>query len=205
MSNSLWPHGLQHARLPCPSPTPAARSKSCPSSWWCHTTILSFVIPLYIPLIHSPYGYLLICVLLRKIYCVTEFCFLFFLSNIVLLSPHACGNFTPYLGSMQSSPWTAFSLLEASLLLFAMLGWGSARNGSLWHRGMFLMMSTRVDWRTPDTCSLNFTQFSHSGSFRDWWVYMPTRTESRVLFPRSQHHLRSSAFFQTDWYKETIF
>ena len=102
---------------------------------------------------------------------------------------------------MQSSPWTAFSLLEASLLLFAMLGWGSARNGSLWAKGMFLMMSSRVDWRTPDTCSLNFTQFSHSGSFRDWWVYMPTRTESRVLFPHSQHHLRSSAFFQTNWYK----
>ena len=91
VSNSLWPHGPQHARLPCPSPMPAARSKSCPLSWWRHTTISSFVVPLYIPLIHSPYGYLLICVLSKKIYCVTEFCFLFFLSNIVLLSPPACG------------------------------------------------------------------------------------------------------------------
>ena len=74
-----------------PVPMPAARSKSCPLSWWRHTTISSFVVPLYIPLIHSPYGYLLICVLSKKIYCVTEFCFLFFLSNIVLLSPPACG------------------------------------------------------------------------------------------------------------------
>ena len=39
MSDSLWPHGLQHTRLPCPSPTPWAYSNSCPSSWWCHPTI----------------------------------------------------------------------------------------------------------------------------------------------------------------------
>ena len=38
MSNSLRPHGLQHARLPCPSPTPRAYSNSCPSHWWCHPT-----------------------------------------------------------------------------------------------------------------------------------------------------------------------
>ena len=40
----VWPlvtHGLQHARLPCPSPTPAAYSNSCPSRQWCHPTILS--------------------------------------------------------------------------------------------------------------------------------------------------------------------
>ena len=46
MSDSLRPHGLQHARLPCPSPTPTACSNSCPSSWWCHTTISSSVFPL---------------------------------------------------------------------------------------------------------------------------------------------------------------
>ena len=44
MSDSLWPHGVQHARLPCPSPTPRACSNSCPSSWWCHPTISSSVI-----------------------------------------------------------------------------------------------------------------------------------------------------------------
>ena len=44
MSDSLWPHGLQHARLPCPSPTPRAYSNSCPSSWWCHPIISSFVV-----------------------------------------------------------------------------------------------------------------------------------------------------------------
>ena len=43
-SDSLWPHGLQHARLPCPSLTPGACSNSCPSSRWCHPTVSSSVI-----------------------------------------------------------------------------------------------------------------------------------------------------------------
>ena len=42
---SLQPHGLQHTRLPCPSPSPGACSNSCPFSWWGHPTILSSVIP----------------------------------------------------------------------------------------------------------------------------------------------------------------
>ena len=43
----VWCHGLQHARLPCPSPTPGAYSKSCPSSQWCHPTISSSVVPFF--------------------------------------------------------------------------------------------------------------------------------------------------------------
>ena len=42
---SLPPHGLQHARLPCPSPPPRACSNSCPLSQWCHPTISSSVVP----------------------------------------------------------------------------------------------------------------------------------------------------------------
>ena len=45
MSDFMQPHGLQHARLPCPSPTPRAYSNSCPWSWWCHPIISSSVIP----------------------------------------------------------------------------------------------------------------------------------------------------------------
>ena len=45
MSDSLWPHGLQHARLPYPSPTPGACSNSCSLSKWCHLTISSSVVP----------------------------------------------------------------------------------------------------------------------------------------------------------------
>ena len=45
VSDSLRPHGLQHARPPCPSWTTGACSNSCWSSWWCHPTISSSVIP----------------------------------------------------------------------------------------------------------------------------------------------------------------
>ena len=45
MSDSLWPHETQHARPPCPSPTPRGHSNSCPSSPWRHPTILSSVVP----------------------------------------------------------------------------------------------------------------------------------------------------------------
>ena len=45
VSDSLQPHGLQQARLPCPSPTPVACSNSHPLSRWCHPTILSSVVP----------------------------------------------------------------------------------------------------------------------------------------------------------------
>ena len=44
MSDSLWPHGQRHTRLPCPSPSPGACSNSCPLSWWCHPTVSSSVI-----------------------------------------------------------------------------------------------------------------------------------------------------------------
>ena len=45
MSNSQWPHGLQHTRLPHPSPTSRACSNACPSSRWCHPSISSSVVP----------------------------------------------------------------------------------------------------------------------------------------------------------------
>ena len=45
ISDSLQPQGLQHARPPCPLPTPGVHPKSCASSWWCHPAISSSVIP----------------------------------------------------------------------------------------------------------------------------------------------------------------
>ena len=45
MSNSLWPHESQHARPPCPSPTPRVHWDSCPLSQWCHPAISSSVVP----------------------------------------------------------------------------------------------------------------------------------------------------------------
>ena len=45
LSDSLWPHGQQHTRLPCPSPNPGVYPNSYPLSWWCHPTISSSVVP----------------------------------------------------------------------------------------------------------------------------------------------------------------
>ena len=45
LSDTLWPHEPQHARPPCPSPTPGVHPNSCPLSWWCHLTISSSVVP----------------------------------------------------------------------------------------------------------------------------------------------------------------
>ena len=45
VSDFLWPHWLQHASLPCPSPSPGAYWNSCPLSRWCHPTILSSIVP----------------------------------------------------------------------------------------------------------------------------------------------------------------
>ena len=45
LSNSLPPHEPQHARPPCPSPTPGVHPNPCPLCWWCHPTISSFVVP----------------------------------------------------------------------------------------------------------------------------------------------------------------
>ena len=46
MSDTLRPHGPQHARRPCPSPNPRVYSNSCPLCWWCHMTISSSVVPI---------------------------------------------------------------------------------------------------------------------------------------------------------------
>ena len=45
VSDSLWPHELQHTRPPCPSPIPGVHSDSCPPSQWCHPAIASSVVP----------------------------------------------------------------------------------------------------------------------------------------------------------------
>ena len=49
VSDSLQPHEWQHARPPCPSPTPGVYPNSCPSSWWCHPAISSSVVPFSSP------------------------------------------------------------------------------------------------------------------------------------------------------------
>ena len=57
MSNSSWPHGLQHARLPCPSLSPEVCSNSCPLSWRCYPTIPSSAAPFSCPQSFTAPGY----------------------------------------------------------------------------------------------------------------------------------------------------
>ena len=57
MSDSLRPHGQQHIRLPCPSPTPRDYLNSCPLSWWCHPTVSSSVVPFSSRLIYVHHIY----------------------------------------------------------------------------------------------------------------------------------------------------
>ena len=59
MSNILWTHGLQHTRLPCPSPSPRTCPSSNPSSWWCYPTISSSAIPFSCLQFFQVSGYLL--------------------------------------------------------------------------------------------------------------------------------------------------
>ena len=54
---SLQPHGLQPARIPCPSPTPRACSDSCPSSWWCHMSVCLALIFRYLIHLESVFGW----------------------------------------------------------------------------------------------------------------------------------------------------
>ena len=54
VSYSLQPNGLQHPRLPCPSPSPRACSNTCPLSLWCHPTKSSFVVPFFFCLQNFP-------------------------------------------------------------------------------------------------------------------------------------------------------
>ena len=49
LSDSLWPHGLQNSRLPCPFPSPRVCPSSCQLYWWCHPTISPFVVPFSCP------------------------------------------------------------------------------------------------------------------------------------------------------------
>ena len=58
MPDSFWPHELQHARLPCPSPSLGACSNSCPLSQWCHPTISSSVVPFFSCLQSFPASFL---------------------------------------------------------------------------------------------------------------------------------------------------
>ena len=115
MSDSLWPHELQHSRPPCPSPTPSAYSNSCPSSWWCHPTISSccpFLPPPIFPSIRVFFNKSALCIRWLKYW---SFSFSISLSNefLGLISFR-----TDWLDSQESSPTPQFKSISSLALSF---------------------------------------------------------------------------------------
>ena len=97
VSNSLRPHEPQHARPPCPSPTPGVHSNSRPSSWWCHPAISSSVVnfsscPQFLPASGSfPVSQLLRDFILVKISLLTWWCKCWFWTVVVkTIFVHVC-------------------------------------------------------------------------------------------------------------------
>ena len=82
VSDSLWPQGQQHARLPCPSPAPRACSNASPSSQWCHSTISSSVVH-FSSCLQYIYQYISLMWILFGCVCVCVFVYLFiFVFNV---------------------------------------------------------------------------------------------------------------------------
>ena len=113
MSDSLLPHGLQRARLPCPASTPRACSNSCPLSQWCHPTISSSVIPFF-SWLHSLAIWSLVQIFSKSSLNIWKF------SVHVLLKP-GLENFEHYFASMWVQLYGSLSILWHCLFLG--LGW----------------------------------------------------------------------------------
>ena len=70
MSDSLWPHGLQPTKLPCPSPNPGAFTNSCSLSRWCHPTISSSVVPFSSSLQSFPASRVIVIFSNESVFCI---------------------------------------------------------------------------------------------------------------------------------------
>ena len=122
VSNSLWPHGLQHARPPCPSPTPGVCSNSCPLSGWCHPTISSSVV--------------ILCSS-----CVQSFPASFPMSWLIMWPKYRSFSISPsneYSGLISSRiDW--FDLLPVQGTLKSLLQHHSSKASILWHSAFFMV------------------------------------------------------------------
>ena len=125
MSNSLWPHGLQHARPPCSSPTPGACSNSCPSSQWCHAIISSSVV------------------------CFSSYLQFFPASGSFLVSLHQVAKVLEFQLQHQSFQWIFkglisfwmdwLALLAVQGTLKSLLQHHSSKASILWHSAFFIV------------------------------------------------------------------
>ena len=140
MSNSLWPHGLQQTRLPCPLPTPRVYSNSCPLSWWCHPTISSSVVPFSSHLQSFPASVL--CIRWPK-----SWSFSFNISS-----------FNEYSGLISfRMDW--LDLLAVQETLKSLLQHHSSKASVLWHSAFFIVQLSHPYMTTRKTIALTRRTF----------------------------------------------
>ena len=133
MSNSLQLHGLQHARLPCPSPIPRACSNSCPSSRWCHPTILSSAIPFSSCLQSFPES---------ESFLMSQY----FPSGGQSTGVSASKSFLPMNIQDWSSKIDWFDLLTVQGTLKGLLQYHNSKASILWHSAFFIVQLSHSSW-----------------------------------------------------------
>ena len=173
MSHSLQPHGLQHARLPCPSPTPGAYSNSCPSCWWYHPTISWFILccPLLLPPLIFPSIWVFSS---ESILCITwpkNWSFSF------SISPSS-----KYLGLISlRMDW--LDLLAVQGTLKSLLQHHSSKASILWCSAFFIVQLSHSYMTTGKTTAL--TRLNFVGKVMSLLLYMLSRLVIAFL-PRSK-------------------
>ena len=135
----LWPHGLQHARLACPSPAPGAYSNSRPLSQWCHPVISSLFIPFFSHLQSFPASgsVLVLCIRWPKYW-----------SFSFSISP-----FSEYLGPISlRMDW--LDLLAVQGTLKSLFQHHSSKASILWHSAFFIVQLSHPYMTTGKTIAL---------------------------------------------------
>ena len=145
VSDSVWPNGLQHTRLPCPSPAPEACSNSCPSSRWCQPTISTSVIPFSSRLQSFPAS---------GSFPMSQF----FISGGQSIGASASAS-TEYSASNEYSGLTSFKmdwfdLLAVQGTLKSLLQHHSSKASTLWRSAFFMVQLSHPYMTTGKTISL---------------------------------------------------
>ena len=170
VSNSLQPHGLQHPRVPFPSPTPRAYSNSCPSHWWCHPTISSSVVPFsshlqsFLPLGSFPLSQ-------------------FFTSGGQSIGASASASVLP----MNIHDWFSLELtgwisLQSKGTLKSLSQYHSSKSSILWHSAFFMVQLSYPYMTTGKTIAL--TRWTFVGKVMSLLFNMLSRLVIAFL-PRS--------------------
>ena len=175
MSDSLQPHGLQHTRLSCPSPTPRVCTNSCPSSRWCHPTVSSFVI-------------------------LFSFCLQSFQASGSFHQSLLLTRWQKYWSfSLSISPSSEYSglisfrvdwldLLAVQEMLMSLLQHHSSKASILWHSAFFMVQLSHPYMTTRKTMAL--TRWTFVGKVMSLLFNMLSRLVITFL-PRSKHLLIS--------------